>query len=121
MKKSKYASQNDGRDRKPEHGGDDHPGAESAGPLAKPDRDQRLADRDDHDQPMTLGEVRGLHAPAVRPKNERHEVGDGERGQPEDRLEPAVDEPRDDDQSGADEGRRSDAQDRREQVRVTTC
>ena len=110
-----------GRDRKPEHGGDDHAGADSAGSLAKPDGDQGLADRDDHDQPMTLGEVRRLHTPAVRPKNEWHEVGDDERGQPEDRLEPAVDEPGDDDQSSANEGGRSDAQNRREQVRVTTC
>jgi hypothetical protein len=119
VKKSKYASQNAVTTANPS--GDDHLGAESADPLAKADGDQGLADGDDHDQPVTLGEVRRLHAPAARPKNKWHEVGDGERGQPEDRLESAVDEPGDDDQSNAYEGGRSDAQNRREQVRVTTC
>ena len=121
MKKSKYASQNEVATAKPEHGGDDHPGAESAASLAKADRDQGLADRDDHDQPVTLDEVRRLHAPAAHPDEERHEIADGERGQPEHRLEPAVDEPRDDDQSSADEGGRSDPQNRRQQVGVTAC
>ena len=70
---------------------------------------------------MTLSKVRRLHTPAMRPKSEWHEVGDNERGQPEDRLEPAVNEAGGDDQGSANEGGWSDAPNRREQVRVTTC
>ena len=88
--------------------------------LAETDGDQGLADRDDHDQPVTLDEVRRLHAPAAQPTEEWYEVADRERGQPEQRLDPSVDEPGDHDQSGAGEGRRSDPQNRRQQVGVAT-
>ena len=96
-----------GRDHEPEHRGDDHAGADSAGSLAEADGDQGLADRDDHDQPVTLDEVRRLHAPAAAShRRSGPKKADGERGQPEDRLEPAVDEPRDDDERGAERGPR---------------
>ena len=85
------------RDHEPEHGGSDHAGAESGAAFPKADGDQGLADRDDHDQPVTLDEVRGLHAPAAHPTEQRPEQADGERGQPEQRLESALDEPRGDD------------------------
>ena len=85
------------------------------------DGDQRLSDRNDHDQPVTLDEVRGLHAPAAHATEERPEKADCESGQPEHGLEPAVDESRGDDQSRAGQGRGSDPQDRRQKVAVAAC
>jgi hypothetical protein len=41
---------------------------------------------------MPLGEVRGLHTPALRPKSEWHEVGDDECGQPQERFKATLDE-----------------------------
>jgi hypothetical protein len=106
------------RHQQPEHGGDDHAGANPGASRPEADGDQGLADGDDHDQPVTFDEVRWLHPPAARPTDERSEEADGERGQPEHRPEPAVDEPRGDDERGAGECRGSDPQDRRQQVSV---
>ena len=102
-----------------EYRGDDHTGAECGAPRAEADRDQRLADRNDHDQPMTLDEVRGLHAPAAHVGQERTEEADGNRSHPEHRPERAVDEPRGEDQRCAAERHRRNSQDRRQQVVVT--
>jgi hypothetical protein len=110
-----------GRHHQPEHGGDDDAGAESGAPRPEADGDQELADRNDHDQPVTLDEVRGLHAPAAHPTEEPPEQADGERAQPEHRSEPAVDEPRGDDHSRAGDGRGSDPQDRRQHLSVAAC
>jgi hypothetical protein len=61
---------------------------------------------------MTFDEVVGLQAPATQVAEEWPEEADGQRGQPEQRPEWAVDEPGSEDQRGAGEGERSDPQDR---------
>jgi hypothetical protein len=104
-----------GRHHEPEDRGDDHTGAESSRPGPEADGDQGLADRNDHDQPVALDEVRRLHAPTAHATEERPEEADHDRDQPEHGPEPAVDEPRGDDQSRAGEGRGSNPQDRRQQ------
>ena len=75
--------------------------------LARPesDRDQRLADRDDHDQPVPLDEVRGLHAPAAHDRQERRDDSRRRARPARAAAEPAVDESRHDDQRRADERR----------------
>src|SRR5438034_713243 len=107
-----------GHDSQPEHSRDDRAGTEPGVPRPEADRDQGLTDRNDHDQPVTLDEVRGLHAPAARAAEERPEQADRERGQPERRPKSAVDETRAKDQSRAGEGYRSNPQDRRQQLAV---
>src|SRR3989442_1671811 len=82
-------------------GGADRAGGELGAPRPGADGDRGLADRDDHDQPVALDEVRRLQAPPARPPGEGPEQAGGERGPPGDRREPAVDEPGDDDQSRA--------------------
>src|SRR6185437_3038826 len=109
------------RDHEAEHGCDDHAGAESDASLPEADGDQGLADCDDHDQPVTLDEVRRLDPPAADPAEQRSEEADDDGGRPQHRLGPSVDEPGGDDQCRAGERRRSDPQDRRQEVSVTPC
>jgi len=63
----------------------------------------------------------GCKRQAAHPTEDRPEQADGQRGQPEHGPERAVDEPRDDDESCAGEGQRSDPQDCRQQVSVAAC
>ena len=109
------------RDHEPEHGCDDHPGGEPDASLPEADGDEGLADRDDHDQPVTLDEVRRLDPPAADPGEQRSDEADDDGGQPQQRLGLSVDEPGGDDQCRAGEGPRSDSQDRRQEVSITPC
>ena len=99
-------------------GGDDHSGVEPGVRRCEADRDQRLTDRDDHDQPVPLDEVGRFHAPAGQIGEQRPEEPDGERGDPEDVLESAVDEPGREDESAADEGGGRRPQDRPQEIRI---
>jgi hypothetical protein len=75
----------------PERGGDEEPedrGHDLAQPDADPggadpDRDERLAERDDQHQAVALREVRRVHVPARRPAQRGADVGPHERGDPE--------------------------------------
>ena len=75
--------------RDSQHRGRDHPGVD---PVlgADADRHDRLAERDDDDQAVALGEVTGLELPAPRPEQRRATHVDGERGDPEGPLDDAV-------------------------------
>src|SRR5207244_269536 len=59
-----------------EHSRDDYAGAEARTPRPEADGDQGLTDRNDHDQPVTLDEVRRLHAPTAQATEERSEQAD---------------------------------------------
>jgi hypothetical protein len=57
--------------REPERGDDEEPedrGHDLAQPDADPDRDERLAERDDQHQTVALREVRQLAVPAAGPE-----------------------------------------------------
>ena len=67
-KKSKYASQNDGGDEQPEDRRDDLAQPDVGPGRADPDRDERLAERDDHHEAVALREVRRVQtaSPSTR-------------------------------------------------------
>ena len=50
---------------------------------AEADRTHRFADRDDHDEPVALGEVSGVHAPAGGAAELRPEEADDEGERPD--------------------------------------
>ena len=68
------------------------------------ERDDRLAERDDHDQRVTLGEVPGGETPALAAADVGAEQVEGERERPDRDLETAV-EPRGDEQEPDADGR----------------
>ncbi len=109
------------RHQQAEHGAHDHADPEPGASGPEADGDQGLADRDDHDQAVPLDEVCRPHSPAARAGEQRTEQTDHERSQPEQGPEPAVEEPRRDDQGRAGEGRGSAPQDRRQKVSVSAC
>ena len=100
--------------RPPERGGDgeakqgsgDDAGIERG--CTDPDRHDRLAERDDHDQAVPLGEVAGREPPALAAAHVRAEQVDRERKRPHRDLRPAVEAGRDEEQRDAD--RRADRQ-----------
>ncbi len=106
------------RDDKTEHRRENHTAAEAGAPRTEPDRDQRLADRDDQNQAVTLGEVRGMNTPAARTDQNRAEERHQQADQPQHRPEPAVDEGCGEDQRTAKEGCARHQQYGREQVRL---
>ncbi len=108
-------------DRDAEQGGDDHPRTEAGGARPEAERDERLPERDDHDQRVSLGEVRRVDAPAAHPTDERPEHPGRERQHPEHRPEPGGHERRSEDQRRADHARASEPTDRRQQIRVPLC
>ena len=97
-KKSKYASQNDIATRRPSSAATITPAVQLDALRSEPDRDQRLADRDDHDQAVALDEVRRLTLQPLRPPNAGADEADGEGGDPERVLQRAVGESRDEDE-----------------------
>ena len=103
-KKSKYASQNDVATTSPSTAATITPVPSPAASRAEADGDQRLADRDDHDQPVPLDEVRGLQAPAAHATEQRPEEADCRAPRAKARLERAVDESRGEDQRRAERG-----------------
>ena len=82
-KKSKYASQNDVATTRPSSAATMTPASRSVLARAEADRDQGLADRDDHDQPVPLDEVRRRQPPAADVDDERPEEADRERRDPQ--------------------------------------
>src|SRR5689334_24931719 len=58
-------------DKKTEHNRDHHSRAKTRVPRSEADRAERFADRDDHDQVVTLSEVRRLDAPAAQTHEHR--------------------------------------------------
>ena len=91
-----------------EHGGDRDRGVERLVAGADPDRDDRLAERDDHDQREALGEVGGVHAVARHAAHERPAVVDRQRGHPQGGLQRAVGE------RGGDQEQRPDGRGRQQ-------
>jgi hypothetical protein len=87
-------------------------------PLAEPDRNQGLANRNDHDQPVPLDGVRWPHPPATQAAQERPEQADRERAHPEQRPEPALYEPRNDNEPSTGQSRGRNPHDRRQQISV---
>ena len=83
------------RDRDPEEGGRDHARVERKSRRADPDRHDRLAERDDDDQPEALDEVLRRDAPAAHVAHEGTEVVDRQRGAPERQLRRTIEEARD--------------------------
>ena len=69
---------------------------------ADADRDDRLAQRDDHDQAVTLGEVGRLKAPALRVDEQRAGHVERDRERPQRALERAVGERGGEQQAAAD-------------------
>ena len=61
-----------------EHRRHDHPAPSSVLARAEPDRDERLAERDDHDQAMPLGEMRRVDTPAAHAAEQRPDEPDDE-------------------------------------------
>ena len=100
-----------------EHGGGADPEVEGAG-GADPDRDDRLAEGDDDDQAVALGEVAGDELPALGAE----EVGTGhveeDRQRPERPLGEAVEERGDDEEADRDRGAGGEADHRAAQVVV---
>src|SRR4051812_47166332 len=59
---------------------------------SRPDRDDRLAQGDDHDQPVALGEVAGHELPALRAEQVRPDHVQAERDRPHHSTGQAVEE-----------------------------
>ena len=91
--------------------GDDAHGQRDA-LRADPERDDRLAQGDEDDERVALGEVRGRHVPAADAEHERAAVVEGDREDPEEPLQPAVLRRGRDEEPGADEGPRDERADR---------
>ena len=71
---------------------------------ADPDRDDRLAEGDDDDQPVTLGEVAGNELPALGAEEVGPAHVEGRASDPHARLRRAVEERGADQQPDADRG-----------------
>ena len=73
-------------------------------PGAEPDGDDRLAERDDDNQPVPLGEVLRRDPPAAAgADHDRAEVVDGKRDEPDRNLLAPVEEACDDEQGGTED------------------
>ena len=107
-KKSKYASQNDVATTRPRTAATITPASSSVLARAEADRDQRLADRDDHDQPVPLDEMRRFHRQPLRSMNSGPRKPTASAATQSAVLAAAVDEPGREDQRRADRGRRND-------------
>ena len=81
------------RPRRPERGGGDDAGVDAC-PGADADRDDRLAERDDDDQPVALGEVAWHQLPALRAEQHRPAHVERERERPQRALRRPVGERR---------------------------
>ena len=88
------------------------------GVRAHADRDDRLAEGDDHDQPVALGEVGGLELPALRPEQERRAHVEDEREGPDRALDLAVGERRAGEQRDADRRARREPRDGPPELRL---
>ena len=82
------------------------------------ERDDRLAERDDHDQRVPLGEMPGRQAPPAAAADVRAEQVDDERDRPDRRLEAAVEAGGDEEEPDADGRPDGEPGDRGEQVAV---
>ena len=59
------------RDQNSKHRRNDHLTSKPSAPGAQPDRDERLAERDDQNQAVPLGEVPGVDTPAAHANQDR--------------------------------------------------
>ena len=92
-----------GRDGHPEDCRRDHTRRERNPRRSDSEGDDRLADGDDHDQAVPLGEVAGREAPSLPTAHDHAEVVDRERGDPQSDLDLVIlDEACGDDEDGAD-------------------
>ena len=99
-------------DHDPERRPDDDPGLEDE-PRTDADRDDRLAERDQDDQAVSLGEVLRRDPPASSDADhDGPEVVDRQRDDPDGDARIAVEEARDDEERGADQGRGREPKDR---------
>ena len=105
-------------DDHPEHGGRD-PGRIQRQPgRADADRDDRLSEGDDDDQPVTLDEVRRRETPAPPAADERTEVVDRQGGDPQPDLHRPINEAGDQQQRRPDDGAGREPEDGGEQLRI---
>ena len=74
------------RDHHAQDCGQDDPATEVDPGGPDPDRDDRLSEGDDHDQSVTLGEMRREDAPPAASAEERPRVVDRQRDEPNDPL-----------------------------------
>ena len=82
--------------------------------------DQRLADRDDDDQPVPLDEMHGLDVPPADAAEQRPDEAHGERGNPEQNLAASSTNPAARMSAAPRTAVRGDPEDRGDQVAVVT-
>ena len=106
------------RDQNSKHRRNDHLTSKPSAPGAQPDRNERLAEHDDHNQAVPLGEMREVDPPAAHANQDRPNKSHRDSRQPQHGPQSTRNERRDDDQRRAGEGGASRPQHSRQQIRL---